>query len=139
MTEFFESIWHIVEHPLIETLKMVPIMFLAYLFMEWLEYADEGKMVILVKKSRRLGPLFGSGLGLIPQCGFSGAIASMYAAGTVTLGTLLAVILTTSDEMLPMLISAKFPVITILLILFAKFLIGIIVGFSADIFYPIQS
>ena len=134
MTEFFESIWHIVEHPLIETLKMVPIMFLAYLFMEWLEYADEGKMVILVKKSRRLGPLFGSGLGLIPQCGFSGAIASMYAAGTVTLGTLLAVILTTSDEMLPMLISAKFPVITILLILFAKFLIGIIVGFSADIF-----
>lgn len=133
MTEFIKNIWHIVEHPLIETLKMVPILFLAYLFMEWLEYADEGKMATFVKKSRRFGPLFGSGLGLIPQCGFSGAIASMYAAGTVTLGTLLAVMLTTSDEMLPMLISAKFSGLAILLILAAKFIIGLIVGFTADI------
>lgn len=133
MTEILKTIWHGIEHPLIETAKMVPILFLAYLFMEWLEHTDNGKMANFVNKSRRFGPLFGSGLGLIPQCGFSGAIASMYAAGTVTLGTLLAVMLTTSDEMLPMLVSAKFPATMILLILFIKFFIGIIVGFVADI------
>ncbi len=133
MTEILKTIWHGIEHPLIETAKMVPILFLAYLFMEWLEHADDGKMARFVNKSRRFGPLFGSALGLVPQCGFSGAIASMYAAGTVTLGTLLAVMLTTSDEMLPMLISAKFPVTMILLILSVKFFIGIIVGFVTDI------
>lgn len=133
MTEVLKEILHIVEHPFIETLKMVPILFLAYLFMEWLEHADEGKMARFVNKSKRFGPLFGSSLGLIPQCGFSGAIASMYAAGTVTLGTLLAVLLATSDEMLPMLISAKFPAQMILLILFLKFFIGLVVGFTSDI------
>lgn len=133
MAEFFEILLHAIEHPLIETLKMVPILFLAYLFMEWLEHADDGKMARFVNKSRRFGPFFGSGLGLVPQCGFSGAIASMYAAGTVTLGTLLAVILTTSDEMLPMLVSAKFPATMILLILVIKFFVGLIVGFTTDI------
>ena len=133
MLEFLKTIFEVVEHPIIETLKMLPILFLAYLFMEWLEHADDGKMAKFVNKSRLFGPLFGSGLGLVPQCGFSGAIASMYAAGTVTLGTLLAVLLTTSDEMLPMLVSAQFPVLIILLILVIKFFIGIIVGFTADI------
>ena len=84
MLEFLKTIFEVVEHPIIETLKMLPILFLAYLFMEWLEHADDGKMAKFVNKSRLFGPLFGSGLGLVPQCGFSGAIASMYAAGTVT-------------------------------------------------------
>lgn len=133
MLDFLKTIFEAVEHPVIETLKMVPILFLAYLFMEWLEHADDGKMAKFVHKSRRFGPLFGSGLGLIPQCGFSGAIASMYAAGTVTMGTLLAVMLATSDEMLPLLVTAKFPVYMILIILGIKFFIGIVVGFTTDV------
>ena len=133
MAEILKELLHIFKHPVLETLKMAPILFLAYLFMEWLEHADEGKMARFVHKSRRFGPLFGSALGLVPQCGFSGAIASMYAAGTVTVGTLLAVFLTTSDEMLPMLISANFSASIILLILGIKLVIGLIVGFVADL------
>ena len=133
MTGILKELLHIFEHPVLETLKMAPILFLAYLFMEWLEHAEEGKMARFVHKSRRFGPLFGSALGLVPQCGFSGAIASMYAAGTVTVGTLLAVFLTTSDEMLPMLISANFSASIILLILGIKLVIGLIVGFVADL------
>ena len=133
MTEIISELLHILKHPVLETLKMSPILFLAYLFMEWLEHAEDGKMARFVHKSRRFGPLFGSALGLVPQCGFSGAIASMYATGAVTVGTLLAVLLTTSDEMLPLLVSAKFSVPIILLILGIKFVIGLVVGFIADL------
>ena len=102
-----DALLHSLEHPLVETLKMTPILFLAYLLMEWLEHHESSKLMGLVNKSRRVGPLLGSALGLIPQCGFSGAIAGMYAAGTVTAGTLLAVILATSDEKLPLMLGAR--------------------------------
>ena len=133
MTRIVSELLHILEHPVLETLKMFPILFLTYLFMEWLEHAEDGKMTRFVYKSRRFGPLFGSVLGLVPQCGFSGAIASMYATGAVTVGTLLAVLLTTSDEMIPMLLSANLSAHIILLILGIKFIIGIIVGFTTDL------
>lgn len=133
MTRIVSELLHLLEHPVLGTLKMLPILFLAYLFMEWLEHAEDGKMARFVYKSRRFGPLFGSALGLVPQCGFSGAIASMYAAGAVTVGTLLSVLLTTSDEMIPLLISAKFSTAFILLILGIKLIIGLVVGFSADL------
>ncbi len=132
MQEILHELEHILLHPLIETVKMLPILFLAYLFMEWLEVAEGSKMAKAFNKAKKSGPLFGSLMGLIPQCGFSGAIAGMYAAGTVTAGTLVAVILATSDEMLPILITKNVPVITILVILGLKLLIGIISGFAID-------
>lgn len=132
--EFLHEVWHLLGHPLIETLKMSPILFLAYLFMEWLEQKEGSKIAENFKKAKHSGPLFGSLAGLIPQCGFSGAVAGMYAAGTVTAGTLLAVMLSTSDEMLPVLISARFSASAILIILALKFIIGIICGFTADFF-----
>ena len=115
-----------------EILKMVPILFLAYLFMEWLEHTSSNKLISFVEKSRSVGPAIGGALGLIPQCGFSGAIAGMYASGTVTLGTLLAVILATSDEMLPMMVSARLPITFVLTILSLKLLVGAVTGFAAD-------
>jgi hypothetical protein len=125
---------HSLEHPLVETLKMAPILFLAYLLMEWLEHHETSKLMGFVNKSRRVGPLIGSALGLIPQCGFSGAIAGMYATGTVTAGTLLAVILATSDEMIPLMLGARLSAGLIAGVLLLKFIVGIITGFTADLF-----
>jgi hypothetical protein len=130
--DFLHTLLHSLGHPLWETLKMAPILFLAYLFMEWLEHNASAKLFAFVNKSRRFGPLLGSSLGLIPQCGFSGAIAGMYAAGTVTTGTLLAVILSTSDEMLPLMLGTKISAKVIISVLLVKFISGIIVGFITD-------
>lgn len=129
----FKEILHILWHPFIEMLKMTPILFLAYLFMEWLEHAGGSKLSNIVRKSRRFGPFFGSALGIIPQCGFSGAIAGMFAAGTVTMGTLLAVILATSDEMLPLMISARLSAGLIAFVLIFKFVAGLIIGLVTDL------
>lgn len=127
---------HVLEHPLLETALMAPILFLAYLFMEWLEHAGSTKLTNTINRSKRFGPILGSALGLIPQCGFSGAIAGMYAAGTVTAGTLIAVILATSDEMLPLMIpnvlTGGISIFTVVLILVLKLFSGIIVGFAVD-------
>lgn len=133
MQEFLHEAVHILLHPFTETLKMAPILFLAYLFMEWLEQKEGSKLAENIKKIKKGGPLFGALAGIIPQCGFSGAIAGMYAAGTVTAGTLLAVMLSTSDEMLPVLVSARMSVWSIVLILALKLAIGIFCGFASDI------
>ena len=127
-----EILKHSFIHSITDTLKMLPILFLAYLFMEALEHFQGEKFVSFVKKSRRLGPLIGSALGIIPQCGFSGGIASLYAAGAVTTGTLFAVILSTSDELLPILFSNSVSPIFIIAFLSAKFLVSLAIGFVVD-------
>lgn len=126
-----EHILHSLWHPLLETLKMSPVIFLAYLLMEWLEHNGSEKLESRLKSSKKFGPLWASGLGLIPQCGFSGAVAGMYATGTVSLGALLAVILSTSDEMLPVMIG-RVSALTIISIFILKFVVGCVVGFTAD-------
>lgn len=131
--ELLHLLYDCLSHTFIEAAKMAPVLFLAYLFMEWLEHTGNNKLTSFVEKSKRFGPLFSSLLGLVPQCGFSGAIAGMYAAGTVTVGTMLAVIISTSDEMLPMMVSAKLPISLILSILVIKLVSGVITGFTADL------
>lgn len=130
--EFSEIILHSIKHPFIETIKMSPIIFLAYLFMEWLEHSGSDKLEGVLKNSKQFGPLWASALGLLPQCGFSGAVAGMYATGTVTVGALLAVLLSTSDEMLPVMLGAGISATTIIAILILKFFVGVVVGFTAD-------
>ena len=132
MEQILEIFLHSLKHPLIETLKMSPIIFLAYLLMEWLEHSGSHHLEKTLKTSKRLGPLWASALGLIPQCGFSGAVAGMYATGTVSLGALLAVILATSDEMLPVMLGAGISTTIIVSILALKFVVGCAVGFTAD-------
>ncbi len=119
----------------IDTLKLTPVLFLAYLLMELLEHKTGEKTQALIKKMGHLGPLFGAAVGIIPQCGFSGAAASFYAAGVVSLGTLVSVFLATSDEMLPLLISGGVSVTLILIILGVKFLSGVVFGFIADLVF----
>lgn len=130
--ELINTLLHSLEHPLIETLKMSPVIFLAYLLMEWLEHNESDKLKNILKNSKRFGPLWASVLGLLPQCGFSGAVASMYATGTVTIGALLAVILSSSDEMLPVMLGAGISATVIITILIFKLVVGCLVGFTAD-------
>ena len=84
---------------LIDTAKLLPILFLTYLAMEAIEHYAGERTYAWIKKARGAGPLFGGLMGIIPQCGFAGGAASLYAAGAVTAGTLAAVFVATSDEM----------------------------------------
>ena len=118
---------------LIDGIKLLPFLLITYLILEYLEHKTSNKSKELIKKSGKVGPLFGGALGILPQCGFSAAAASLYAAKVITMGTLIAVFLSTSDEMLPILISEAVPIDTIIKILLIKFAIGVFWGFVIDI------
>lgn len=122
----------VIEDTLVDSLKLIPFLFLAYLLMEYLEHKTSGKVRNIVEKSGKLGPLFGGILGVVPQCGFSATAANLYSGRIITMGTLIAVFLSTSDEMLPILISEAAPIGLILKILAIKLVIGIVVGFIID-------
>ena len=118
----------------IDSLKILPFLFLTYLAMEYLESHTENRVHNLVKQAGWMGPFWGSILGAVPQCGFSAAASNLYAGRTISLGTLIAIFLATSDEMLPIMISEAAPVSTMLKILLIKAIIGIICGFLVDAF-----
>lgn len=118
---------------LLDTLKLIPFLFLTYLAMEYLEHRTGEKTQTLIKKAGRFGPVIGGALGVVPQCGFSAAASNLYAGRVISLGTLMSIYLSTSDEMLPILISEHAPAGTILRILLAKALIGIFAGLLIDL------
>ncbi len=124
------------EHTLLDSVKLVPFLFLTYLAMEYLEHRAGDKAQRLVQKSGRLGPVIGGLLGAVPQCGFSAAASNLYAGRVITLGTLLAIYLSTSDEMLPILISEQAPVGVIFAILLMKAGIGMVAGCVIDLLLP---
>ena len=123
---------HVIVHAIKDNLSLIPFLFITYCIMEAMEHAVSSKTEGAVKYSGKMGPLFGGILGVIPQCGFSAAAASFYSGGVVTLGTLLAIFLSTSDEMLPILISETVPMLTIGKILGLKALVGVAAGFLVD-------
>lgn len=118
---------------LIDSLKLLPFLFLTYLIMEWLEHRTGDRVRRVIQKSGKLGPLAGGLLGIVPQCGFSAAAANLYAGRIITLGTLVAIFLSTSDEMLPILISESVPVKTMVLILGYKAAVGVLAGLVVDL------
>lgn len=118
---------------LIDGVKLLPFLFVAYLIMEILEHKTSSKTKNIIQKSGKFGPLLGGILGIFPQCGFSAIAANLYAGRIITLGTLIAIFLSTSDEMLPILISEAAPIDVILKILGIKLIIGIIAGFVIDL------
>lgn len=131
--------WEIIEDTLIDSIKLIPFLFIAYLIMEYIEHKTKDKTKEAIKKSGKFGPLIGSILGIFPQCGFSVAATNLYAARVITLGTLIAIYLSTSDEMLPILLSEAVPITTILKILGVKLVIGIIAGFLIDLAMRIKN
>ncbi|MBR5761779.1 MAG: arsenic efflux protein, partial [Lachnospiraceae bacterium] len=120
---------------LIDTAKLLPFLFATYLAMEYLEHKTSVKVLIAVQKAGNFGPLIGGALGAVPQCGFSAAASSLYAGKIISIGTLIAIYLSTSDEMLPMLISEKAPAGFILSVIGVKLLIGIFWGFLCDLVF----
>lgn len=118
---------------LIDSLKIIPFLFITYLIMEYIEHKMTEKSKETIKKSGKLGPLLGSAVGIIPQCGFSASATNLYSARVISLGTLIAVYLSTSDEMIPVFLSEQIPVITLVKILAIKFVIGVICGFIIDL------
>jgi hypothetical protein len=132
MHEFFHILEHSVLHTLVDTVKVVPFLFLTYLFMEFLEHKANGAPERWLRGSGKIGPLIGGALGVLPQCGFSAAATGFYTGRMITTGTLIAVYLSTSDEMLPILISSGAPVPVMLKLLLTKLVIGIAAGFAID-------
>ena len=118
----------------IDTLKILPFLFLAYLAMEAIEQKMSDRMTDALGSARRYGPLIGAAAGIVPQCGFSATAASFYAGGVISTGTLLAVFLSTSDEMLPVYLSTGMGIGKIGQILLIKVLCAVITGFAVDRF-----
>ena len=114
---------------IVDSIKLLPFLFIAYLIMEYIEHKTSDKTKEIVQKSGKFGPFIGGILGIFPQCGFSAIASNLYAGRIITLGTLIAIFLSTSDEMLPILISKAVSIDIILKILGLKLLIGIIAGF----------
>jgi hypothetical protein len=115
-----------------DTLSCFPFLLATYLFMEWLEHGAGEKFSQSIAKGGRVGPIIGALLGVIPQCGFSSAAATLYAGRVVTLGTLLAVFLATSDEMIPIMVSEQVDLLLVMKILAIKVVAGIVFGLLLD-------
>ena len=123
----------VIADKLLDSIKLLPFLFLTYLAMEYLEHRTSSKTKRLIKDSGKAGPFLGALLGAFPQCGFSAAASNLYAGRVITLGTLIAIYLSTSDEMIPVFISEQAGVGLILKVLIAKIVIGMVMGFIIDL------
>ena len=119
----------------LDSIKILPFLFFTYLLMEFLEHNTGNKARERIRHAGQFGPLWGGLLGIMPQCGFSTAASSLYAGRVITVGTLLAVFLSTSDEMLPIMISEAVPLPVMAKILAAKAVIAIISCMAVESFY----
>lgn len=123
----------ILKDTLIDGIKLIPFLFLAFLIIELIEHKLTTKNKKVIVKAGKFGPILGSVLGIFPQCGFSVMATNLYVTRIVSLGTLIAIYLSTSDEMLPILLSQNVEISIILKILLTKVIIGMISGFIIDI------
>lgn len=141
MKEFFISIYDglskifpqdVIMDTFEDSIKLIPFLFVTFLLLEFIEHKMSKKSKKIVEKSGKFGPFFGSILGAFPQCGFSAAATNLYAARVISVGTLIAIYLSTSDEMLPILISENVDITLVLKIVGLKIAIGMLCGFVID-------
>ncbi len=132
MEDIAHIIGHVLEHSVEDTLYLIPFLFVTYLAMEWLEHKAGDKAEEAVRRAGAAGPVVGALVGIVPQCGFSAAAATLWAGRVITLGTLFAVFLSTSDEMLPIFLAEQVAPMTILKIMGVKLMIGMVMGFVVD-------
>lgn len=119
---------------LIDTLKVFPFLLISFYIIEILEHTINSNKRL--ESSGKYGPLLGSLLGIIPQCGIASIATNLYVTGIITLGTLIGVFLSTSDEMIPILLSEKVSIKLILIILGIKLVVGLVSGLLIDLVYP---
>ncbi len=127
-----QEIIEILKETIIDSIKLLPFLFITYLIMEYIEHKTSNKVRDFIEKSGEFGPVIGGIVGIFPQCGFSVSATNLYAARVITLGTLISVYLTTSDEMLPILLTKNINISVILTILGIKLVIGILAGVLID-------
>ena len=118
---------------LLETVKIIPFLFLTYLLMEFIEHKAGERAESFMQRAGIFAPAVGGALGAVPQCGFSAAAANLYAGRVISIGTLIAVFLSTSDEMIPILISGSIDIGVVALVVLYKALVGIAVGLGIDL------
>lgn len=123
---------NVIADSFIDSVKLIPFLFVTYLIMECLEHKAGDKMQAIIRRAGKGGPIIGGILGVFPQCGFSTAASNLYAGRIITVGTLMAVFLSTSDEMLPIMISENVGAQMIIRILAVKVLVAALVGFAVD-------
>lgn len=128
-----EVILHSLMHSLEDCVKQLPFLFLSYLVVEYAEHRMSSRTKEMIYRAGKAGPVLGGLIGIIPQCGFSAAAAGLFAGGMISPGTLIAVFLSTSDEMLPIMVSEGIAVGTIGKILLTKMIVAAAVGLAADI------
>lgn len=127
-----ELFLHALEHSFWDTLELVPFLLVTYLVMEAIEHSAGDRVQHAVERSGKAGPVVGALLGALPQCGFSAMAATLYAGRVVTVGTLVAVILSTSDEMVPIFLASQEPLGRMLAIMALKVAVGLAVGLAVD-------
>ena len=120
---------------LIDSLKLIPYLLITFLILEFIEHKFSNKNEKILSNNKKYGPLIGGFLGALPQCGFSTMASNLFSKKVITIGTLIAVFLSTSDEMLPIMISEHVNIIVLIRIIGFKVLVGIIVGLIIDIIY----
>lgn len=118
---------------LVDALKILPFLFITFLLLELLEHKLNNKTKNVISKSGKVGPIIGSLLGVIPQCGFSVVATNLYITRVISLGTLFSIYLSTSDEMLPVMLSQNVSFKTILVVLLIKVIAGMLFGFIIDL------
>ena len=117
----------------LDTLHLIPFLIITFLILELIEHKSKKKTKINLTKSKRFGPIVGGLLGALPQCGFSAVAANLFSSRVITMGTVVAMFLSTSDEMLPMMISEHKAIKELALILIFKVIVGIIIGLIVDL------
>lgn len=131
--------WDAVLEALIDSLKALPILFIVYFLIELLEHKGEVKFEKMIASSKKTGPLWGAGIGCIPQCGFSAVMADLFSRKIITIGTLFAVFIATSDEAFAILISNPGNYKSVLALLGCKFVLAVIFGYAIDLIFRKQT
>lgn len=120
---------------LIDTVKLLPYLLVTFIILELLEHKLSKKNEKILTKNKKYGPILGGLLGSLPQCGFSAMASNLFSSRVITVGTLVAIFLSTSDEMLPIMLSEQTDIMILLRIIGFKVIVGIIVGFIVDILW----
>ena len=128
-------ILHSLSHSFLDTLKIIPFIFLMYLIIEYFEHKNNTFLSHFLMKAKKAGPIFGSLFGSVPQCGFSVIASDLYAKGAITLGTLIAIFISTSDEAVPILLSHPKKAHLVVNLILIKLIFGIVFGFLVDFIY----
>lgn len=128
------GILDILKDSIIDAVKLLPILFIVYLVVEYSEHKNNNFVHKLFEKSKKIGPLLGGLFGTVPQCGFSVIASELFSKKAISIGTLIAIFVATSDEAIPLMLAHPDKIKDMLMLILIKFLIAVCVGFLIDLF-----